>query len=381
MRIALFTDTFTPQVNGVAKTLQRLVTYMEKNNVEHEVYVPETMDEEPLFKSNVHRFASLPFFLYPECRIAFPNVITIRQQLHDFSPTLIHTATPFNMGLCGVRYARKYNVPFVASYHTHFDSYLDYYRLGFVMPWIWKYQRWFHEGAEKIFVPSSETKNHLRRKGFKHLEIWPRGVDCDRFSPVHGSRAFREKYGITKKHILLYAGRVAPEKDMDVLSSVIEELNPVYAQEAQWVVVGEGPALQEMKERHGDSVLFTGYLDGHSLAQAYAAADLFVFPSSTETFGNVVLESLASGTPAIVARSGGVQEIVEDRYTGRVCVPKSSDSFREAVEELLSSPPTRRLMGARGRRYARTQSWDGIFSNLIAQYETAHHNRRIPNLA
>ncbi|TMW71803.1 glycosyltransferase family 4 protein [Alteribacter natronophilus] len=376
MRIALFTDTFTPQVNGVAKTLQRLVTYMENQSIEHEVFVPDTVHEEPLFKTNVHRFASLPFFLYPECRLAFPNLLTVRQQLHKFRPTLLHVATPFNMGLCGLRYARKYNVPFVASYHTHFDSYLKYYNLGFAMPWIWKYQRWFHEGAEKIFVPSLETRKHLLHRGFKHLELWPRGVDCDHFSPARNDGTFRQKYAIGKKHILLYAGRVAPEKDISVLSKVIETMNPFLKQNTQWVITGDGPVLQDMKDRHGDSVLFTGYLDGTDLAQAYAAADLFVFPSSTETFGNVVLEALASGTPAVVARSGGVQEIVTDGVTGKMCEPASAESFGTAVETLLSSAPTRRLMGARARSYARTQSWSKIFSDLIAGYEEAHRSRQ-----
>ncbi|WP_026690751.1 glycosyltransferase family 4 protein [Alteribacter aurantiacus] len=381
MRIALFTDTFTPQVNGVAKTLQRLVHYFERQNIEHEVFVPDSVNEEPLFDGNIHRFASLPFFLYPECRLAFPNLLTMKQQLRSFNPELLHIATPFNMGLCGLRYARKYQVPFVASYHTHFDYYLDYYKLGFVMPWMWRYQRWFHEGAKKIFVPSKETMNHLQQKGFEHLELWPRGVDCERFSPNKNTRAFRERFNITKKNILLYVGRVAPEKDVAVLSEMVEKMNPTLKADTQWVVVGEGPMLEEMKSRHKGDVLFTGYLDGDALGEAYAAADLFVFPSSSETFGNVVLESLASGTPAIVARSGGVQEIVQHNVTGRICDVKDVRAFTEATEQLLMSPASRRMMGARARTYARSQSWDGIFSTLVSQYEEAIHTKVKQKLA
>ncbi|MBM7096346.1 glycosyltransferase family 1 protein [Bacillus sp. H-16] len=381
MKIALFTDTFTPQVNGVAKTLQLLVHYFERHQIQHEVFVPESVKKEPLFNGNIHRFASLPFFLYPECRLAFPNLITINQQLHAFSPDLIHIATPFNMGLCGLRYARKNAVPFVASYHTHFDYYLDYYKLGFVMPWIWRYQLWFHEDAKKIFVPSRETRNHLQRKGFEHLELWPRGVDCDRFTPDKNTGSFRERFKITKKNILLYVGRVAPEKDVDVLSQMIDQMNPLLKSDTQWVVVGEGPMLDEMKKRHPDDILFTGYLDGDSLAEAYATADLFVFPSSSETFGNVVLESLASGTPAIVAKAGGVQEIVQHNVTGCICEVKNVRSFSEATEQLLLSPATRRLMGVRARAYARSQSWDGIFSNLVAHYEEATYRKTKQKLA
>ncbi|MDG5787763.1 glycosyltransferase family 1 protein [Evansella sp. AB-P1] len=380
MRIALFTDTFAPQVNGVAKTLGRLVNYFEKENIPHEIFVPEQVDDNSLFSGNVHGFTSLPFLLYPECRIALPNILKIRNRLQTLQPDLIHLATPFNVGLCGLHYATKYHVPYVASYHTHFDQYLDYYKLGFMLPWIWKYQHWFHRNAKKIFVPSNETKNHLEEKGFKELELWPRGVDCHIFNPHRNKRDFKERYHITKKYTLLYVGRVAPEKDLHILSEMVENLSSELKKEVQWVVVGEGPMLSELKQKHKQDICFTGYLDGEELADAYTAADLFVFPSSSETFGNVVLEALASGTPAIVANSGGVKEIVIDGVTGILCSPNDTASFIEGVERMLLSHSLRRSMSLKSRSYSKKQSWDKIFSNLLFQYEKVTTEHKLTQL-
>ncbi|ADU31566.1 glycosyltransferase family 4 protein [Evansella cellulosilytica] len=369
MRIALFSDTFTPQVNGVSKTMNRLVHYLGKEKIDYDIFVPELNDDESLFNGNVHRFASLPFILYPECRIALPNVLTIRQRLHALQPELIHIATPFNMGLCGLHYSNKYHVPFVASYHTHFDHYLHYYKLGFMLPWIWKYQQWFHRDAKRVFVPSKETMSHLEKKGFQHLSLWQRGVDCDLFHPNYDPKYFRQKYSINKKYILLYVGRLAPEKDLHILSEVISNMPSHQKELIQWVFVGEGPMKDELKEKHRDDVIFTGYLDGEELASAYSSADLFVFPSTSETFGNVVLESLASGTPAIVSNSGGVKEIVTNGETGMICPGKKADAFLKSITTILFTQDLNKKMSLKARAYAKTQSWNHIFSNLVSEYE------------
>lgn len=219
MRIALFTDTYAPQVNGVAKTLKRLTNHFEKRGVQYQIFVPDVTDND-LFSSQVHRFTSFPFFLYPECRLALPNVFHIRKQLEQFKPDLIHIATPFNIGMCGVYYGKKLNIPIVGSYHTHFDQYLEYYDLQFLSKWIWRYMNWFHKPFLKTFVPSHETKQLLMRHGFSNIHLWKRGVDCLQFQLSYNTDKVRKKYKINKKHIFSFVGRLAPEKDLDILIEI-----------------------------------------------------------------------------------------------------------------------------------------------------------------
>ncbi|SEM91241.1 glycosyltransferase family 4 protein [Lihuaxuella thermophila] len=370
MKIALFTDTFLPQVNGVSLTLERLVTYLHAKGISTHVFAPETSKSD-FYAEYLHRFASFPFFLYPECRIAIPNFASVRQVLLDFQPDVIHIATPFNMGLCGLYYSKKFGIPLIASHHTHFDRYLQYYRLGFLSGWIWKYLRWFHATCHTVLVPSAETKRELLQRGFPRVDIWRRGVDADLFHPGQKHPRFRRQYGIDENYICLYAGRLAPEKDLDILAEVIKNMPEPLRSQIHWVIVGDGPLLPELKEAGLPRTTFTGYLNGKALAEAYANADLFVFPSSTETFGNVVLEALASGTPAIGARSGGVQEIIQDGITGTLCTPRSPRRTMEAIAELLSNPNLLRQMSLNARKYALTQSWDSILDPVIMHYKQA----------
>ena len=158
---------------------------------------------------HIHRFESLSFFLYPECRLALPNLLQIKAELQDFSPDIIHVATPFNMGLCGVYYAKKLNIPLVGSYHTDFDQYLKYYDLQFFSKWVWKYMNWFHSPFQKLFVPSKETLQQLNGRNFKNLEIWPRGVDCQLFHPHYDKISVHEKYGSIEKIFTLICWKIS----------------------------------------------------------------------------------------------------------------------------------------------------------------------------
>ena len=318
MKIAIFTDTFYPEINGVARTLKRLTDYLDEQNISFQVFAPKTISNEYV-TDHIHRFESLSFFLYPECRLALPNLLQIKEELQNFSPDLIHVVTPFNMGLCGVYYAKKLNIPLVGSYHTDFDYYLHYYDLQFLSKLVWKYMNWFHSPFQKLFVPSKTTLQQLEHRHFRNLEIWPRGVDCHLFHPHYDKKAVREKYGISKKYLLSYAGRLAPEKDVDTLLAVTKSIPPEINKDIQWLWVGDGPLREKLEREAPTNVTFTGFLKGEELAEIYCTSDLFVFPSPTETFGNVVLEALASGTPVVGANSGGVKNIIHTEVTGLLC--------------------------------------------------------------
>ena len=247
MKIAIFTDTYYPDINGVAQTLKRFTSYLENQNITFKIFAPESHANDYV-STQIYRFKSLSFFMYPECRIALPNLIDIKSELQSFSPDLIHVATPFSVGLCGVYFSKKLNIPLVGSYHTDFNHYLEYYDLQFLSPLIWKYMKWFHSPFKKLFVPSHETLGQLSRHGFSNLEIWPRGVDCQLFHPHYHNAAFREDYGITKKHILTYVGRLAPEKDLATLLAIAKSIPAEVNEQIQWLVIGDGPLRAELQE-------------------------------------------------------------------------------------------------------------------------------------
>ncbi|WP_066320255.1 glycosyltransferase family 1 protein [Bacillus sp. FJAT-29814] len=367
MKIAIFTDTFDPDINGVAQTLKRLTNYFAEQKITFKVFAPTSNGEEYI-SAHIHRFTSLPFFLYPECRLAVPNLLEIKSIVEDFSPDLIHVATPFSIGLCGVYLAKKCNIPLVGSYHTNFDRYLQYYGMPYLSKIVWKYMHWFHRPFEKIFVPSIDTYQQLKQHGFTNLEIFPRGVDCKLFHPDYDTVAVKSLYRSQGKHLLTYVGRLAPEKDPETLLAVAKSMPAELNEKIQWLIIGDGPLREKLEAQAPTNVIFTGYLNGKSLAQAYSASDLFVFPSSTETFGNVVLEALASGIPVIGANSGGVKNIIKSGENGILCTPGNVEEFTKAIIHLINNSSIRKQMGMAGRNYALTQSWNRIFENLIWQY-------------
>lgn len=377
LKIAIFSDTCFPQVNGVALSLKRLTDHLEKRKIQFEIFTPEINDA-PSYP-NINQFFSLPFLLYPECRTVIANPQKIKAKLQQFQPDIIHIATPYMMGLYGLFSAKSLKIPVVSSYHTHFDQYLKYYKTPWLLPLLWKYLRWFHDATDRTFVPTKETKKKLEDLGFQSLRIWSRGVDSFKFHPFFDSYEVRRKYHITQKFVLLYVGRFAPEKDLKTLNNIIDQFPSPYKENIHWLLVGDGPNFQEWKKKMGilDNITLTGYLKGADLAEMYASADLFIFPSSTETFGNVVLESLSSGTPAIVANEGGVKEIVQHNITGKICKKKNEHEFISGIIELLRKEDLRHNMGKAAREYALQQSWESILDGLIEEYRNVLEEKQL----
>ncbi|WP_019911941.1 glycosyltransferase family 4 protein [Paenibacillus sp. HW567] len=381
MRLALFTDTFLPQTNGVARTLSRLTGHLNRRGIEHLLFTPKSSPEDS-YPDPVRPIASIPFFLYPECRLALPSMSSIQNQLKSFQPDLLHMATPFNIGLCGLRYAHKHGLPHVASYHTHFDRYLEYYRMRPIVPLYWKYMKWFHRSCDATFAPSQETVSTLSRQGIERLKLWSRGIDCRMYSPdKRNARRVREQYGIAAPLVLLYVGRIAPEKDIATLLQAMRQLPESLAAGIHLLVVGDGPLLPELRANAPHNVTFTGAKHGEELAELYASGDLFVFPSSTETFGNVVLEAMASGLPVIAAGAGGSKELILPGVTGRLFEPQNPGALVEEISKIADQPVQRAAMGVEGRRAALGRSWEQIFDGLITDYEEVIDNRRVKSRA
>ncbi|ATH92862.1 glycosyltransferase family 4 protein [Bacillus glycinifermentans] len=366
MKVAIFTDTFTPDVNGCARTLKRYTDFLEKKGIPYKVFAPESTHETQ-FSSSIRRFASLPFFLYPECRLALPNLIQMKAELREFRPDLIHIATPFNIGLAGLKYAKKSNIPVVGSYHTDFDQYLAYYDLHMFSKLLWKYMHWFHKSFQKIFVPSHETLRQLKMRQFRNLSIWKRGVDCCLFNPAFRTEKVREQYGIKERYLLSYVGRLAPEKDLETLLMTAD--HPSLQKDVHWLIAGDGPFKKELEKRAPANMTFAGYVKGEELSSIYASSDLFVFPSPTETFGNAALEALACGTPVVGADSGGLKDFIQHGKNGFLAEPKNPEAFAAHILEILSNDGLKKQMGEEARSYALAQSWDAIFERLLSECE------------
>ena len=367
MKIAIFSDTYTPQVNGVSRTLERFVTHLEKEKIEYRLFIPYFKGSLP--SDHIRPVHSFPFFLYPECRLSFPCAPRIKKDLESFKPDIIHIATPFNMGLTGLYYAKKLSIPIVGSYHTNFDRYLDYYNLQYLSKWMWKYLKWFYKDFQRTFVPSYQTRTELNLQGFQNISIWSRGVDCTKFQPSTNDINLKDYYDRKPTFLLTYVGRVAPEKDLDILMDTARNLPAPYKDKVHWLIVGEGPLLKKLQEEKLPNVTFTGYVHGSELANIYATSTLFIFPSTTETFGNVVLEALACGTPVVASKSGGVQEIIQHGKTGILCEPRNATQMIDAICKLLANPLRITAMENEARKYALDQSWDTIFCKLLNEYK------------
>lgn len=372
MRVALFTDTYVPAVNGVAKTLGRWVEYLEANNVPVKVFAPSAEPggaEEG--SGGVERVFGIPFFLYPECRMALPNPAYLRKALHDFRPDLIHVATPLNLGLYGNLYARKHGIPLVASYHTNFDQYAASYKLSWMVPMLDRYMAWFHEECRKVYVPSRSTKEHLRRLGIPNVELWGRGIRSDQFHPgVDRARVLTAHEVDPRKFVVLYVGRLAPEKSLDVLMGAFAAVPEPLQRKMQLIIAGDGPLYKELAataELH-DNVKLSGFVHGERLRELYASADVFMFPSATETFGNVVLEALACGTPVIGAAAGGVGDNLVHGRTGLLCEAGNVRAFTNALVRIYQDAGLRARLSSAGRQHAHSQSWERIFAELLTSY-------------
>jgi glycosyltransferase involved in cell wall biosynthesis len=367
MRVAIFSDTFLPQINGVTKTLAKLKDYMDKQGIGYKFFVPgEGVAAEP--SGNVISFNSWNFFLYPECKIALPRYGGVKAALDEFQPELIHLVTPFSVGLMGLKYARDNNIPVVSSYHTNFTDYLKYYKLQMLESVCWRYFRWFHSFCRVNYCPSRDTLIKLQEKGINNLAIWGRGIDATKFSPEFRSQELRRRYTTGNELLLIYVGRIAAEKEIDVLLNAVALLNKKQLA-FKLVVVGDGPERSQLEAEHIPNVIFTGYQFGRELQQLYATADIFVFPSSYETYGNVILEAMSSGLPVVGAYAGGVKENLMDMDNGLAFTSGSSEEMAEKIAQLLTDDQLRISLAKNAKRHAMTRDWDEVFLTLFKSYQ------------
>lgn len=370
MRIALFTETFLPKIDGIVTTLCETVRQLRILGHEVLIFAP---DGGPLeFEgARIVRMKGRSFALYPELRLSLPRA-SMRAQLAAFQPDLLHVADPALLGIAALYYGGGENggalhLPLVISYHTDLPAYLHYYHLGFLEPHIWQIMRLRHNRATLNLCTSAAMLEELRRHGIERVALWPGGVDTALFHPHRRSEGMRARLteGHPQSPLLVYVGRLSPEKDIERLRPILEALPHV-----RLALVGDGPHRETLRHYFaGMPVYFAGFLRGEELATAYASSDIFVMPSRTETLGLVVLEAMSSGLPVVGARAGGIPEMIEDGVTGRLF--DTEEEAVEAIRSFLRCPEKRRAAEGAARAYAADHSWKAATVQLIEFYKEA----------
>jgi glycosyltransferase involved in cell wall biosynthesis len=372
MRIALFSEVYWPMVSGVGVTLRNLTGALQARGHEVRVYTAtyQSPDGTPI-PAEVRQSPSVPLFLYPDVQWAFPRARDIVADLARFAPDVTHVATEFAMGLAGLKASRQLGIPIVASAHTDYEKYASRYGVEWAWRMGWTYLRWFYGQTSRVLCPSRIYEQHLRSRGVAHTGLWTRGIDCEKFNPRHRSDAYRECFGVGPDDTLVtYVGRIAAEKDLEQLLDAWVMLGPLRGN-AQLALVGQGPMMRDIAERRIPGVHLTGLLRGEELATAYASADLFAFPSTTETFGNVVLEAMASGLPSVVAGAGGMLDFCEDGRNSLLARPQDTEHMAQQLARLLHDAGLRKRLSAGALETAAGRRWDAIWEGVTREYVNA----------
>ncbi len=372
IKVAHFTDTYW-EVNGVALTLQHQVQMALKTNKNLTVITCNAEHRSPgKGMQNFQPVGVKEVPEYPELKLFVPPFLEILNYCHEQGFTQIHAATPGPVGLAALAIARILKLPISGTYHTALPQYAQYLTGdNNIEDLVWRFTIWYYDQMDYVYAPSRSTAQELIRKGIRpeRIKFFPRGVDIRRFHPSkRNSQFLRDRFQIGEGMKLLYVGRISKEKDLPLLAEVFKALWKAH-EALQLIVVGDGPYLTELEESmKGAPCVFTGYLEGEDLATVYASCDLFVFPSATDTFGNVVLEAQASGIPVIVTDAGGPQENVIPEETGLIVEAHNAESLLYAIRWFMRSPQSRKRMGDAARRYMEDRSFENAFDKTWGMY-------------
>jgi len=370
VKIAFFTETFLPKVDGIVTRLTKTIDNLVQNGDEVIVFCPEGCPTE--YKgAKIIGVAAMPLPLYPELKLGLPGP-AVSDALEGFKPDLIHVVNPAVLGLGGIWLAKTNNIPLIASYHTHLPKYLEYYGMGMLEPLLWELLKAAHNQALLNLCTSTAMVEELESKGIKRTALWQRGVDTSIFKPEYRNQEMRNK--LLGKHpdkgsLLIYVGRLSAEKQIERIKPVLEAIPDTCL-----ALVGDGPYRNQLEKIFENTKTnFIGYLSGKELASAYASGDIFLFPSSTETLGLVLLEAMAAGCPVIGANKGGIPDIINDGINGCLYDPDGDDkgesSLIQATKKILNNNNRRENMRIEARKEAEKWNWYQATLQLKKYYE------------
>jgi len=381
MRIGIISETYPPEINGVALTVHSLATGLAAKGHAIDLVRPRqsaSHADEPGIDALETRGASLP--RYPGLRFGLPAYRTLRQRWTLHRPDAIYVATEGPLGRSAVKTAVRLGIPVATGFHTRFDAYANHYGVGFLTPVVHNYLRRFHQRANVTLVPTDALAAELTAMGVDHARLLRRAVDTKLFHPSKRDNALRESWGVdADTPVVLYVGRIAPEKNLDLAVETFRAIQQV-APKARYVWVGDGPARAGLQAAHPDFI-FAGMKRDEALAAHYASADLFPFPSLSETFGNVILEALAAGLPVVAYAEGAAREHLFDGVNGFRIDSGEARAFTSAAVTLAGDLQLIRLMGRAAVESVERLSPDAVireFENLLRELvEENMHDRHV----
>lgn len=367
MKVAIVAETFLPTVNGVTRSLEKVLCHLASLECEVLVIAPSTRGQDGQgagAATTVVRLPALPLAGYPDIRIAVGGTARIRGILAHFAPNIVHLASPFELGWRAARAAEQLGIPTVAIYQTDIPGYMSRYGLPFLENWAWQRVEDIHRSVTRTLAPSTAAAEQLRRRGVPRVSLWGRGVDAELFHPRNRDDAFRSQVAPGGERIIGYVGRLASEKQVEDLA-VLRDIPGT-----RLVVVGEGPQRRSLEAVLPDAV-FTGLLTGSRLARVMASLDVFVHPGELETFGQTIQEAMASGVPVVATGRGGPLDLVSSSHTGWLYTPGDLGQLREQVVDLIGDDAKRAAFSSAARASVQQCTWAAVCDKLMVHYREA----------
>ena len=373
LHIALVSETFPPEVNGVANTLGRLCQGLRERGHRLQLVRPRQADDTAPNDDQLLLTRGWPLPGYAGLQWGQSSLHKLLRRWQRNRPDVLYIATEGPLGLSALRAARRLGIPVVSGFHTNFQQYSDHYGFGLLTRLLTGYLRWFHNRSRLTLVPSPSQRLELQRRGFERLELLARGVDGQLFHPARRSAALRAEWGLGEDEIaVLHVGRLAAEKNLQLLIRTFRQLQrDLPQQRLRLVLVGDGPLSAQLQAELPEA-LFCGVQRGEALAAHYASGDLFLFPSLSETFGNVVLEALASGLAVVAFDQAAAAQHIRHGHNGALAMPGDEVAFIESARWLLEDPESLRRVRLNARQHAGKQGWPAI----VERFESLLHAAR-----
>ena len=365
LSIGLVTETYAPEVNGVAMTLNRLVNGLGNQGHHITIYRPaQSQNDKPVSQGNISEIPmpGMPIPGYREMHLGFPARSFFMQQWQQQRPHILYVATEGPLGASAIKAAARLAIPVISGFHTNFHTYSNHYHLGWLAPAILAYLRRLHNKTLMTLVPTRALAEELDKRGFNKVEILQRGVDTTLFTPTRRDENLRKEWNANDDSIVcIYVGRIAPEKNIHTAVETVASLAKHY--NIRFVIVGDGPLREKLENSYPDFV-FCGTRLGEDLATHYASADILLFPSRTETFGNVVTEAMASGLATVAYNEAAAHEHITNWHNGVLADDKPSQSFTSVTMRLCKQPELIRSIGKNACEYSQKLGWPTIVSRF-----------------
>jgi glycosyltransferase involved in cell wall biosynthesis len=373
LHIVLITETFAPEINGVASTLEHLCEGLRSRGHRVDVVRPrQAQDGGRALQDELMLCRGWPIPGYPGLQWGESSMRRLLRRWRLHRPDVVYIATQGPLGLSALRTARRLSIEVVSGFHTNFQQYAMQYGLGLLARLVTHYLRWFHNRTRMTLVPSASQRIELQRRGFERLHLLARGVDSQLFHPARRSAPLRRSWGLAEGDLgVLYVGRLATEKNLGLLARTFSHLQAQHPQRViKLIVVGDGAKRGELEQQVPEGI-FCGALRGERLAEHYASADMFVFPSLTETFGNVVLEAQAAGLAVVAYDEAAAAQHIRHGHSGALAMPGDEAAFLEAASWLLDDQEHLRRVRLNARQHASRQGWEAIVEQFEKQLQGA----------